>query len=307
MRVIGMISGTSFDAIEAVAAEFEFDGPDARRRPARCTSPPSTHPTLRAAIAALLPPAATTIEAVCRLDTAIGQRFAEVAAEVAEAALRRRGRRHLLPRPDRLPLGRGRARARDAAARPAGLHRRAHRRDGRRRRARARHRRGRARRAAREPARRAAARPQRRTRVRGSLNLGGISNVTVVGPGSEPLAYDIGPANALIDAVVAAETGGRESCDARRRARRARNGRRRAARPSSSTSRTTSWRPRSRPARSSSTSPTCVSRSTAVQIATDDLLATLTALSAETVAARPADSSAWPRWSLPAAAPATRR
>jgi anhydro-N-acetylmuramic acid kinase len=50
-------------------------------------------------------------------------------------------------------------------------------------------------------------------RVRGSLNLGGISNVTVVGPGREPLAYDIGPANALTDAVVAVETGGRESWD----------------------------------------------------------------------------------------------
>ena len=67
-------------------------------------------------------------------------------------------------------------------------------------------------------------------RVRGSLNLGGISNVTVVGPDREPLAYDIGPANALVDAVVAADTGGARDLRRRRRARRARHGRPRAAR-----------------------------------------------------------------------------
>lgn len=35
-----------------------------------------------------------------------------------------------------------------------------------------------------------------------ALNLGGISNATILRPGSEPVAYDIGPANALIDAAV---------------------------------------------------------------------------------------------------------
>jgi anhydro-N-acetylmuramic acid kinase len=38
----------------------------------------------------------------------------------------------------------------------------------------------------------------------GALNLGGISNVTVCAPGAAPTAWDIGPANALIDAVVTA-------------------------------------------------------------------------------------------------------
>ncbi|WP_372594750.1 anhydro-N-acetylmuramic acid kinase [Actinotalea sp.] len=38
--------------------------------------------------------------------------------------------------------------------------------------------------------------------TRAALNLGGISNMTVVGPGGDLLAYDIGPSNALIDAVV---------------------------------------------------------------------------------------------------------
>ncbi|NYD69929.1 anhydro-N-acetylmuramic acid kinase [Herbiconiux flava] len=35
-----------------------------------------------------------------------------------------------------------------------------------------------------------------------ALNLGGISNMTVLAPGEPPVAFDIGPANALIDAVI---------------------------------------------------------------------------------------------------------
>ena len=41
-------------------------------------------------------------------------------------------------------------------------------------------------------------------RISGALNLGGISNLTVAAPGRDLAAWDIGPANALIDAVVAA-------------------------------------------------------------------------------------------------------
>ncbi|MGI5505298.1 anhydro-N-acetylmuramic acid kinase [Lentzea sp. CA-135723] len=35
-----------------------------------------------------------------------------------------------------------------------------------------------------------------------ALNIGGIANITVVRPGSPPIAYDTGPGNALMDAVV---------------------------------------------------------------------------------------------------------
>ncbi|MFC6285800.1 anhydro-N-acetylmuramic acid kinase [Nocardioides sp. GCM10027113] len=35
-----------------------------------------------------------------------------------------------------------------------------------------------------------------------ALNLGGIANITVVTPGGNPLAYDTGPANALIDVMA---------------------------------------------------------------------------------------------------------
>ncbi len=44
----------------------------------------------------------------------------------------------------------------------------------------------------------------------GALNLGGIGNVTVVGADLPPLAYDVGPANALID--VAATLAGAGRC-----------------------------------------------------------------------------------------------
>lgn len=39
----------------------------------------------------------------------------------------------------------------------------------------------------------------------GALNLGGIANLTTCGP--EPVAYDTGPANALLDAAISAATG----------------------------------------------------------------------------------------------------
>src|SRR5215203_3758657 len=39
-------------------------------------------------------------------------------------------------------------------------------------------------------------------KTRAALNLGGIANVTVMSAGHPPLAYDTGPANALIDAAV---------------------------------------------------------------------------------------------------------
>jgi anhydro-N-acetylmuramic acid kinase len=40
-----------------------------------------------------------------------------------------------------------------------------------------------------------------------ALNLGGIANVTVVAPGREPVAFDVGPANALLDLVTRHRTG----------------------------------------------------------------------------------------------------
>ena len=49
--------------------------------------------------------------------------------------------------------------------------------------------------------------------TRAALNLGGIANMTIVSEGREPVAYDVGPANALIDAAVQHVTGGHEAFD----------------------------------------------------------------------------------------------
>lgn len=53
--------------------------------------------------------------------------------------------------------------------------------------------------------------------TRGVLNLGGIANLTWLPAGGDPgdvIAFDVGPANALIDGVVVLSTGGRERFDA---------------------------------------------------------------------------------------------
>jgi anhydro-N-acetylmuramic acid kinase len=47
-----------------------------------------------------------------------------------------------------------------------------------------------------------------------ALNLGGIANITVVPPADDPVAFDTGPANALIDAVVREVTAGESTFDA---------------------------------------------------------------------------------------------
>lgn len=54
-----------------------------------------------------------------------------------------------------------------------------------------------------------------RDRVRGLLNWGGIANLTRVAPATDlpPLAFDLGPANALIDAAVVLATGGEKTFD----------------------------------------------------------------------------------------------
>ena len=209
MRLIGMISGTSFDAVEALLADLELDGD-------RLVCDLVEHrsvaypPSVRHDISAILPPAPTTIEQVCRLDVAIGQFFGDVAKELADEhegvdAICSHGQTvyHWVEGAEArgtLQLGEpawiaektGAAvisdvRNRDIAAGGHGaplaslldvllL--------------------------GRSPA-----------TACGSLNLGGIANVTVLGPGREPLAFDIGPANALIDAAVEMLTGGEQSFD----------------------------------------------------------------------------------------------
>jgi anhydro-N-acetylmuramic acid kinase len=211
MRVVGMISGTSFDAIEAIAVDLELDGDALVVDLLRHVSAPYP-PDVRDAIAAILPPATTTIEQVCRLDTAIGLRFAEVAEDIARRVGEGpvdvvcshgqtvfhwvEGGRAL----GTLQLGQAAfiaertgatvvsdVRTRDVAAGGHGAPL-----------------------ASLLDVLLLGSHPDR---VRGSLNLGGISNVTVVGPELEPIAFDIGPASALMDAVVRERSDGRETYD----------------------------------------------------------------------------------------------
>ncbi|MFI1721647.1 anhydro-N-acetylmuramic acid kinase [Streptomyces sp. NPDC020489] len=78
MRVIGLMSGTSYDAIDAAAAELELVGDGLVLRPLGMVSAPYDE-ALREALGAALPPGTTTLAEVCRLDTLVGQAFAAAA------------------------------------------------------------------------------------------------------------------------------------------------------------------------------------------------------------------------------------
>lgn len=80
MRVIGLMSGTSYDAIDAAAADLTIDGDRLLLTPLGLITR-GYDEALRDALGAALPPAATTLADVCRLDTRIGQAFAAAAAE----------------------------------------------------------------------------------------------------------------------------------------------------------------------------------------------------------------------------------
>ncbi|WP_435214127.1 anhydro-N-acetylmuramic acid kinase [Streptomyces sp. bgisy034] len=78
MRVIGLMSGTSYDAIDAGAADLVLDGDNLVLRPLGLVSEPYDE-TLREALAASLPPGTPSMAEVCRLDTRIGRAFAATA------------------------------------------------------------------------------------------------------------------------------------------------------------------------------------------------------------------------------------
>ncbi|MGH8883111.1 MAG: anhydro-N-acetylmuramic acid kinase, partial [Stackebrandtia sp.] len=198
MRVLGMISGTSHDGVDSAVVDFAADGDMVRGRIVHTDATPYPA-SLRARLAAALPPASTSLAEVCELDTLIGQTFADAAIAAIAAAgdvdvIVSHGQTvfhwvdagHAL---GTLQIGQpawiaeatgspvvSDVRIRDIAAGGQGaplvsyldslllsaL-------DG----------------------------------VPAALNLGGISNVTILRDGSLS-AYDIGPANALIDAAVTA-------------------------------------------------------------------------------------------------------
>ncbi|WP_037773217.1 anhydro-N-acetylmuramic acid kinase, partial [Streptomyces pristinaespiralis] len=78
MRVVGLMSGTSYDAIDAAAADIVLKDGRLELSPLGLISE-RYDDELRAALAGALPPATTTLERVCLLDTRIGQAFAAAA------------------------------------------------------------------------------------------------------------------------------------------------------------------------------------------------------------------------------------
>jgi anhydro-N-acetylmuramic acid kinase len=219
MRVIGCISGTSHDAIEVAAADLALDG-DELAMSLLGARTVAFDPRLRAEIGAALPPAPTTMAAVCRLDTLLGRAFAEAAAH-ADAELCE-GRAELVVSHGQTVfhwVEDGHARGTLQLGQPAWIAERTGLpvvSDLR----------------SRDVARGGHGAPlvslfdvlllEPSTQPRAALNLGGIANVTVVRPDGTVTAYDVGPANALIDAAVAMQSAGMETYD--RDGRRARRG-----------------------------------------------------------------------------------
>ncbi|EPH39789.1 putative Anhydro-N-acetylmuramic acid kinase [Streptomyces aurantiacus JA 4570] len=78
--MIGLMSGTSHDAIDAGAVDLALDGDTLHLTPLGVISR-AYDGDLRAALTEALPPSRTTLADVCRLDTRIGQAFAAAATE----------------------------------------------------------------------------------------------------------------------------------------------------------------------------------------------------------------------------------
>lgn len=206
MRVIGLMSGTSYDAIDAAAADLALDGDRLTLTPLGLISR-GYDAGLRARLAAALPPAATTLAEVCRLDTGIGRAFAAAAVEADRELCDGRaelvashgqtvyhwvadGQAHgtlQLGQPAWIAEATGLPvvadfRPRDIAAGGQGA-----------------------------PLVSLVDRMWLRGRPGSpaAVNLGGIANITA----ADGTAFDTGPANALIDAAVREATGGRLAYD----------------------------------------------------------------------------------------------
>ncbi|WP_285739528.1 anhydro-N-acetylmuramic acid kinase [Kitasatospora phosalacinea] len=214
MKVLGLMSGTSHDAIDTAVVDLVLDddparpdGPVLHGRLLHHGAVPYPD-ALRADLTAALPPHPADLAAVCRLDTRIGQAFAAAAAGAATAV----GGVDLVVSHGQtvhhwvedgqvrgtLQLGRpawiaeavgapvvADLRAADVAAGGQGAPL-----------------------VALLDVLLLAGLPARPGLRRGALNLGGIANLTVPRTtGGSAAAYDTGPANALLDAAVLRATG----------------------------------------------------------------------------------------------------
>jgi anhydro-N-acetylmuramic acid kinase len=211
LTVIGMISGTSYDAIDAAAADFSLAGDKIVCRPRGLYSE-DVPDELRARIAAALPPHPTTLEEVCRLDTELGRLFGSVAAAANEHLTG--GAADLIVSHGQTvfhwvdgthALGTLQLGAAAWIAEATGVTTVSDLRT-------------------RDLTRGGHGAPLASTLDallilsgevrRGSLNLGGIANITVRDADGNVVAYDLGPANALMDSAVSDATAGAERMDA---------------------------------------------------------------------------------------------
>ncbi|MFZ0214679.1 MAG: anhydro-N-acetylmuramic acid kinase [Candidatus Dormiibacterota bacterium] len=210
MTIVGMISGTSYDAIDAAVARFALEDDTILLQPLGLRSTPLDE-TVRARIASCLPPHQTTLDAVCRLDTELGQRFGAAAA-AANRELADGGADLIVSHGQTvyhwveegralgtLQLGAA-AWIAEAAGTPVLSDLRT-----------------------RDIARGGQGAPLASTldallllpdrARRGALNLGGIANITVRDAAHGVVAYDLGPASALLDSAVVEATGGAQRMD----------------------------------------------------------------------------------------------
>lgn len=81
MRILGLISGTSHDGIDACLVDFSLLNGTLKASVVAAESRPYP-PALRKRIIASLPPQQTSFEEVCQLDTLIGQEFGDFAAAI---------------------------------------------------------------------------------------------------------------------------------------------------------------------------------------------------------------------------------
>jgi anhydro-N-acetylmuramic acid kinase len=207
LRVIGLISGTSIDGIDVAAAELSVDGEEVRLTPLGHLE--LEYPEgLRADLLAALPPNSCTASELTQLDTRVGQAFAEAANlgvenladgradlvaslgqtifhwvedGVAKGTLQL-GRSAWIAERTGLPVAAD-FRARDVAAGGHGAPL-----------------------ASTLDALWLRGIADERGHPVAALNIGGIANITVVG--ENVLAYDTGPGNALLDLAAHRVSGG---------------------------------------------------------------------------------------------------
>lgn len=210
MKIIGMISGTSFDGIDVACCEISIEGSELTAKVVAFESYQYSDDAYQQIVTAM-PPRQITMEHVCKLDTVVGKEFAEAAFSIgqkykfepdlivshgqtlfhwidsdhkAQGTLQLGEPSWIAQRTGTLTLSN--IRSRDVAAGGHGA-------------------------------------PLVSILDQllfgdspvpvGALNLGGISNITVAGGAKAPIAYDIGPANGLMDAAISSYTKGETTYD----------------------------------------------------------------------------------------------